>query len=559
LVATLKPFAKWHRWRWPLALAIVLTIFNVPKPPCVDDPAYLAVARQISRHPFDPYGFQQFWYERPEPANEVLAPPGVPYWLGLGMALFGERIVLLKLWLFPVALLLTMSLSSLLRHFARGMESPLLCAIVLSPVVLPAFNFMLDLPTFALETSALALMLRAVRRDHLTTALAAGLLAGLACQTKYTGAIVVPVMVGAAVLRRRWLLAFAAASVAACVFLGWETFTHAQYGLSHFLTALGNSSAVSEERPWLALSALTLLGGLGPPVVLIGLAALFRRPLIVAIGAAAVLATYAAIALVPDSMHSLWIPPELKVGSGFTRELFFAWGAVVLLALVIILGRSILRGRFRSPRCVARRKFLILAAWLLLEWLGYAAMTPFPAARRILGAYVVMTMLFGALAAMTCRNRRGRASVRIAVATMSLVGILFAVVDILDSRLEPEAVRQAVARVREREPGARIWFSGHWGFQFEAERLGLQPLVAGQSVLRRGDWFIDAPAWTSRQDFVRDERMGDPADVVRIERRVHVRTLPAYYGGHRPLESWPAPAIEVLIYRIERTWMPVKE
>ena len=44
------------------------------------------MAQQIAKAPLDPYGFEQFWYQQPQPANEVRAPPVLPYWLGLGMA-----------------------------------------------------------------------------------------------------------------------------------------------------------------------------------------------------------------------------------------------------------------------------------------------------------------------------------------------------------------------------------------------------------------------------------------------------------------------------------------
>ena len=92
------------RCRWiagPTALAVIVTLANAIKPVLVDDTAYLAYARQMAAHPLDPYGFTIHWYTVPEPAMDVLAPPVVPYWLALGMRLFGEHILLLKLWLFP--------------------------------------------------------------------------------------------------------------------------------------------------------------------------------------------------------------------------------------------------------------------------------------------------------------------------------------------------------------------------------------------------------------------------------------------------------------------------
>src|SRR5262245_37231999 len=166
------------RYGWPLLLAAALTAVDALKPPIVDDVAYLGVARQVSRDPLDPYGFYQFWYQFPQPANQILAPPVLPYWLGLGIRLFGENIPLLKLWLFPVAAVLSLSLAGLLRRFGRGVEMPALATIVLGPAILPGFNFMLDVPQLALSMAAVALFLHGLDRRSLWLAAAAGLVAG---------------------------------------------------------------------------------------------------------------------------------------------------------------------------------------------------------------------------------------------------------------------------------------------------------------------------------------------------------------------------------------------
>src|SRR5262245_54966731 len=190
----------------PVALAALATAVNAAKPVAVDDQSYVVLAEQVSRHPADRYGCTQFVYDRPQPANEVLAPLGLPYWLGLGVALFGNDPVRLKLWLFPVLLLLTLSLSALLRRFARGLEAPLLPMAVLSPTVLPGINLMLDVPAVALTVTAVALFLRATDRNSPSLAAAAGAVAALAMQTKYTGFVAVPVLVGGGFVYRRPLL-----------------------------------------------------------------------------------------------------------------------------------------------------------------------------------------------------------------------------------------------------------------------------------------------------------------------------------------------------------------
>ena len=156
---------RWHRITGPTALAVLVTLANAVKPVLIDDTAYLGFARHIAAHPLDPYGFQLFWYDVPEPAMEILCPPVLPYWLALGVRLFGEHVFALKLWLFPVAWVLTRSLAALLRRFASGTERLALPLIVLSPAVLPTVNLMLDVPAVALGLAALAVFARACDRE----------------------------------------------------------------------------------------------------------------------------------------------------------------------------------------------------------------------------------------------------------------------------------------------------------------------------------------------------------------------------------------------------------
>src|SRR5262245_47947200 len=157
------------------ALAIVLTLLNALKPLHMDDAAYYCYAAHIAEHPLSPYDFEILWHQQPCPANQVLAPPLLLYWWAAGIRLFGENPFLWKVWLLPINLVLVFALHALARRFARGIERPLVCLIVLSPSLLPGLNLMLDVPALALSLGALALFLRAVDRDALGTALLAGL------------------------------------------------------------------------------------------------------------------------------------------------------------------------------------------------------------------------------------------------------------------------------------------------------------------------------------------------------------------------------------------------
>src|SRR5262249_48156031 len=77
-------------------VAAVLTLLNAWKPVTIDDPTYLRFAQQIAQDPSDPYGCTWFWYEEPQPANEILAPAVFLYYLAGVLRLVGDNLVLVK-------------------------------------------------------------------------------------------------------------------------------------------------------------------------------------------------------------------------------------------------------------------------------------------------------------------------------------------------------------------------------------------------------------------------------------------------------------------------------
>jgi len=563
----------------PLLLAAACTALNACKAPLVDDTAYLTLARHIAQHPLDPYGFKQFWYQWPQPANEILAPPVQPYWLALGMRICGDEPVAWKLWLFPEILLLAVALQALFHRFARGMEAPLLILAMLSPSMLPAWNFMLDLPALTLCMTALVLFLRALERKSLLGALAAGVVAGLATQTKYTGLLMPPVLVGAAILapircRKSWpsliwrvLFAALACAAAAIIFIGWEEFVQWKYGESHFLFALGPSPESWKKKldvylaKWrLLLPMLILLGGLLPPAALLACAGLVKEWRWLLVPIEIIVASYAALILIPIQ-ESIWAGTEVPLTSSILGTL----GGLSILVLALVALRQLVR--LHSCRALIEMQWWtrlrlspelwFLLFWLLIELAGFLAMTPFPASRRLIGFTLVATVLAGRLVSRTCRSRAERKTVWLAIAPGIALGLFFAGIDAADSWREPRAVRAAARFIRQQDPTVTIWFVGHWGFQFEAERQGMKPIIPDESVPQPGEWLI-VPNEESvvQQEFVPAEAMGAPVVHMIIRRGFPLRTLPAYYGGYLPIERGPDPQIDVAIYRISEKWVP---
>jgi hypothetical protein len=567
-----------------LALALLFTLLNAPKPLHIDDAAYYYYARHIAGHSLDPYGFEVFWYNQPLPANQVLAPPVLPYWWAAAIGLFGERPFWWKLWLFPFCWLFVCSLDALFRRFTPGLERPLLWMTVLSPTFLPSLNLMLDIPALALGLAALTVFMRAADRDAPAWSALAGLVAGLAMQTKYTGFLVPAAMLlyalaislpapasSWAVARKKVLLWLVAATAAVAVFIAWEGFVAWRYPEgSHFLYHLrDNAEPLITKLGDYSGPLLALLGGVAPVLAVLGLIALGRRGwVIVACGVLVVLG-YTLIACLGVTFTTELKPAtalfgsrEPVVGSCSLEQVIFAgFGAVVCTVMGAVIGQLLRLRRgvpWQSARLARRRTEWFLVAWLGLEIAGYFALTPFGAVRRVMGLVVVSTLLAGRLAAYRCRAAGRRRLLKAAVIGNILLGFTFYAVDLSDAFARKDAALGAAAAVRRHEASARIWFSGHWEFQYYAERAGMRPVVAGVSRLRPGDWLVVPDDSVDRQEVVLDPANLQAFAPVVVNGCLPVTTAWAFYGTGTgvPLRHHDGPLVRVDVYRVIRRFVP---
>jgi hypothetical protein len=533
-----------------LLLAVLFTLLNAFKPLHVDDTAYYYYARQAAADPLDPYGFAIFWYDHPQPANEVLAPPVLPYWWSLALR-NTQQSVLWKLWLLPFSLCLVGSLHFLFRRFCHGLALLLTWLTVLSPALLPGFNLMLDVPALALGLGALALFIRGADRGRVPRVLLAGLVAGLAMQTKYTALLAPAAMFLYALTHRRLRLWPLALLPSLLVFAAWEVFVAHRYGQSHFLYHLTHGHDSLLQRGYLIPLLFSLTGTVAPALLLLGLCALRVRTGFVVAAAGLVVVAFAAVALIDLRFHGEVSPSTALFGPAATArwdftlaEILFGLCGLTLAAIVSVVAWRLWRGR-------ADDWFLLL--WLGLEVAGFFALSPFPAERRLLGLVVILTLLTGRLAARTCRQRRRLLGLVLACGI--LLGLIFQGVDARDAAVQQEAVARAAAHIAEDGGEETVWFTGHWGFQFYAERAGMHPL-SSSSLLKRGDWLIVPDGHIDQQRVnLEDVPLVEVHRLV-FDDRIPLRTLPFYYVGHVGIEHRRGPRLVVRLYRVRQAFVP---
>ncbi len=546
-------------------VAAAFTLINALKPLHIDDSTYYFYALQLSKKPLDMYGFAFMHWNEPTPAIEVLAPPVLPYWWSLAIRLFGDNPFAWKLWLFPVALLFTVSLWSLFRRFAPGLEMPLTILTVFSPVFLPGFNLMTDVPVMALALASVALFCRAADRDSALLALAAGVVCGLAIETKYTALVIPGALFAYSIAYRKYRLLVLAAVGTAFIFIGWESLIALRYGQSHFLYQLIHPVNSEQPRSHLLKAFCPVLGAVAWPVTLVALVGLRLPRGVVLLAGLMGCVPYVLMALPGDSnVASMPTPFSTQVQVDFTCS-----GALLLLSLVVVAWRLVRReasgGPSHSP--LVSREAWFLLCWLLLELAGYIVISPFPAVRRVMGFVVVATIFSGHLAARAGVPVAQRRLVSVVAAASALLGLGYFIVDCQQARTQQWVVQEAMRRIRQEDPKATVWFAGYWGFKYDALHEGMkeivpqykQPLKGSLDTpqpthFRRGDWIVLPSPNIPQQKFL---VQGDMKTLVQVRDRVvgldnvPFATVPGYYSWLDPMRRYRGlPRLEVHLFRV---------
>src|SRR5262249_57413658 len=90
-----------------------------------------------------------------------------------------------------------------------------------------------------------------------------------------------------------------------------------------------------------------------------------------------------------------------------------------------------------------------------------------------------------------------------------------------------------------------VWFTGHWGFQYYAERAGMKPLIADESLLRAGDWVVLTLTGQDKQMVWVPESTLDQIGRVAPRDSIPLSTRGIYTGEGPPLIPQEGPRIDI--------------
>lgn len=436
-------------------LAVVLlfvTLLLVPfmgKAFHMDEPFFLAIARQILRDPFHPLAFNFNWYGETVAMSRLNnTPPLMPYLLALGLKATGGGEWPMRLFLLPVDWFAAASLYLLAGRFLRR---PLWPTLIL--IASPAYwiNMSLLLPEKAALAFGLFALYALTRGEKAGWYWLSAAALGFSLLSKYMAIAFFPaaLLFAASRVSRRRLAAYAALSLApsAAYFLcagagpaAWEVISLAApakwpqwcHKLRSFLAFGGGAALVPVIWPLFGLRAR--------------------------IGGTAALA--AALLFLPVF--------DIEPVRGIDRAMGFLLAAGALTALIRIFSsefRRLAGWELLAPWLLAAAALQVIVYWAVL-------------ARIVLFMVIPMTLLLAAY--LETRLSSGRLSL-VYGASLGLVIVLGGSLSLVDYRYA--AAQRSFAR-QVAQPyivqGRRVWFTGHWGLQYYLEEVGAEVIDEGQ-------------------------------------------------------------------------------
>ena len=472
---------------WPVlvALCIVCASVNLTKAVHVDDSTYLDIVRAILDEPLHPMCGSTYSIFMMRPVSFTNQPHLLFYAQALVMAVFPNSELALHALMALMASGSVVAFYAVARALVPNHALFLAALFALGPAFLPGQNLMVDVPLVGLWLVFFWAVFstsdgRASGRYWIGAAAIA-----LACLVKYTSLVLLPIFVGVMVLRRQWRCLWLL-TIPVAVLTGWSVLNWFDYGGVHLLDREPDVLSVRT----VLLRAVEWIAGLGA-VVPFSVMFLSRGALRRVAGLPLAAGLVAAVAICFGAHRD----PSCPYPITFLWAVFLGNG-VFVLGLVhrgLIRGVGLARQRGDRPRI---RHNVVLAFWLVGAFLFVVLFAQFMAVRHVLLAVPVVLLLL----AYSFGHLLGRGAKTFALVLTASLGILLA---LSDYRLAGVYREQAPRIVKALPSGVKIWFGGHWGWQWYAKEAGMVPYDAGRSVFETGDYVVLPSvivAWLSPQD-----------------------------------------------------------
>jgi hypothetical protein len=446
----------------------------------IDDPLFLYAARQISAHPADPFGFRVNWEGEELPMAEVTQNgPLTSYYIALVAGGFGWSEVAMHLAFLVPAVAAVLGTYFLAIGFCRR---PLLAALatLLCPVFLvSSTTVMSDTLMLAFWVWAMVLWLWSMDQGSHALALGSACLVAAAGVAKYFAVALIPLLLVYSLQRWpriRWRVLYLAIPVA--LLTAYDGVMRARYGHSLLFGAASYAVAISSQWNSLSRCLITLSFSGGCLLSVLWFAPLLWSWRVWIVG------------LVGTALIFWLLFTAQTLGAAKLRSDSAALFLAAQLALFMVAGMSVLAlaladlwGSRTAESCLL---FLWIVGTFVFCWLfnwtinGRSILPMTPAV-----CILIVRRLDGFRRESVERGGPWQ------YVPLIPAGLLSLAVGWADACLAGTA-RSAATEIARRygEQPDRVWFLGHWGFQYYMESYGFHPVDERQNRLAPGDILV---------------------------------------------------------------------
>jgi len=441
----------------------------------MDDPLFLWAAKHIQTNPANPYDFLVNWYGVEQPMSRVMEnPPLASYVLALVGRVTGFAEVPVHLAFLVPALLSAFGMYLLGRRFCRDAVTAVAISAFTPVFFVSGLTVMSDVWMLAFWIFAMHLWLIGLDRDSNLAFAAAALLIVLAALTKYFGIALIPLLFVYSAIRhgakRRWLAWAALPVLLLAVFEGVAYQLYGRgflFGAAQYAT--GTEVGFGRLTPSKLMVTFAFLGGCIASVAFLAHRLWSRSQLAVATALAVATTIFIAAS---DQLGSRSLPDTVGL-----RVLFGAQLGIWMAAGIGVLSLAI--SDLRRER---NAESWLLGLWLIGTLIFAGAVNWTVNGRTILPIVVPAGIL-------VVRRLEHRGAVGDALRAPWLWPPLIAAAALsmavgwADTRLA-NVIREGVTQITtENSSVRRIWFEGHWGFQYYMEERGAKPLYLSRSIV----------------------------------------------------------------------------
>lgn len=440
----------------------------------IDAPHFICMARQIVNSPTAPYSYYINWHGTVQNGFEIMAnPPLFSYYLAGVIALFGEKELPLNASMIFFSIIACFSMYFLGVRFTK---SPLFASLLL--LATPAYmvnshTVMADVPCLAFSLLSLACFIYAMDNNRINPLILSGFFIGICSLIKYNGLFLFFIFMLYAVLEKKFfnIKSWIPVLTGLFVFSLWCFVSFKLYGSMHPLMLFMVPGKYTFAHRFMVPIKLIC------QVVYLGGAAVFPMACLIFTRREAIDRIFFLLALVLAAFVSI-----------FSGVLFgYRWHQALLTLVFLTSGfyfaYLIVKNIIKKAR---NSDDVFLTLWFFGTIIFNAIFTAVNV-RYFLLAVVPAILLFFRLSHGFKARKLFYTS---ALVITFLVGLMVSLADYIFADAYRSFARNEAQAYKENSN--KIWFVGHWGFQYYMEKEGFTALSSEDRAVNKGDKIIAA-------------------------------------------------------------------